>query len=133
MSAEFCWRDWPWRSAVSAGRALARNYKEEAPAPLPEPWAIQGCLIGLGAAAALIVTALIDPTLATNLARPLVPGPRGAATLVISSLEFACFAAAAGLIRLGKTGPGTQALLGVVFVESLGAIRKGCSRWRGRC
>lgn len=102
-----------------AGRALARNYKEEAPAPLPEPWAIQGCLIGLGAAAALIVTALIDPTLATNLARPLVPGPRGAATLVISSLEFACFAAAAGLIRLGKTGPGTQALLGVVFVESL--------------
>ncbi len=102
-----------------AGRALARNYKEEAPAPLPEPWAVQGCLIGLGAAAALIVTALVDPTLATNLARPLVPGPRGAATLVIACLEFAGFAAAALMIRYGKTGPGTQALLGVVFVESL--------------
>jgi copper transport protein len=108
-----------------SGRALARNYKEPAPAPLPEPWAIQGCLIGLGAAAALIVTALIDPRLATNLARPLVPGPRGAATLVIACLELACFAVAAVLIRLGKTAPGTQFLLGVVFVESLRAHPEG--------
>lgn len=108
-----------------AGRALARNYKESAPAPLPEPWAIQGCLIGLGAAAALIVTALIDPRLATNLARPLVPGPRGAATLVIASIEFACFAVAAALIRNGKSGPGTQFLIGVVFVESLRAHPEG--------
>ena len=102
-----------------AGRAVARNYKESPPAPLPEPWAIQGCVIGLAAAAALIITALIDPALATNLARPLVPGPRGAATLVIASLELVCFAVAAVLLRLGKPGPGTQFLLGVVFVESL--------------
>jgi copper transport protein len=101
-----------------SGQALARNYKEPAPAPLPEPWAVQGCLIGLAATAALIVTALIDPRLATNLARPLVAGPRGAATLVIASLEFSCFAVAAALIRLGKSGP-VQLLLGVVFFESL--------------
>ncbi len=108
-----------------SGRALARNYKEPAPAPLPEPWAMPGCLIGLGAAAALIVTALADPRLATNLARPLVPGPRGAATLVIAGIEFACFAVAALLIRLGKSGPGTQLLLVVVFVESLRAHPEG--------
>jgi copper transport protein len=108
-----------------AGRALARNYKQTPPAPLPEPWAVPGCLIGLVAAAALIVTALIDPTLATNLARPLVPGPRGAATLVIASLEFAGFAVAAVLIRLGKSGPATQFLLGVAFVESLRAHPEG--------
>lgn len=108
-----------------AGRAVARNYKEPPPAPLPEPWAMQGCVVGLAAAAALIVTALVDPALATNLARPLVPGPRGAATLVIASIEFACFAVAAILLRLGKPGPGTQALLGVVFVESLRAHPEG--------
>jgi copper transport protein len=108
-----------------AGQAVARNYKETAPAPLPESWAVRGCLIGLAAAAALIITALIDPKLATNLARPLVPGPRGSATLVIASLEVACFAAAAILLRVGKSGPGTQALLGVVFFESLRAHPEG--------
>jgi copper transport protein len=108
-----------------AGHALAKNYKETPPAPLPEPWAIQGCLIGLAAAATLIVTALIDPRLATNLARPLVPGPRGSATLVIASIELVCFAAAAVLLKVGKSGPGTRMLLGVVFVESLRAHPEG--------
>lgn len=108
-----------------AGRAVARNYKQTPPAPLPEPWVMPGCVIGLVAAAALIVTALVDPVLATNLARPLVAGPRGQATLVIASLEFACFAVAAVLLRIGKSGPVTQLLLGVVFFESLRAHLEG--------
>ena len=103
------------------GRALARNYKGDFPAPLPEPWAIPGCLLGMGSAVALIVTALADPRLAVSLARPLVPGPRSAATLVFAIVELACFAAAALFLRFGKPGPAVQGLLGVVLAESLRA------------
>ncbi len=107
------------------GRGLARNYKGDLPAPLPEPWAIPGCLLGLACAAALIVTALADPRLATSLARPLPAGPGSAATLVFAIVEFACFAAAALLLRLGKPGPAVQALLAVVLAESLRAHPEG--------
>ncbi len=108
-----------------AGRGLARNYKGARPAPLPEPWAIPGCLLGLGASAALIATALADPSLASGLAHPYVLGPRAGATLAFAVVELACFAVAAVLLGLGKPGPGTQPLLGVVLAEALRAHPEG--------
>src|SRR5580658_9976084 len=72
-----------------SGRGLAKNYKGDHPAPLPEPWVLPGSLLGMAGAAALIVTALADPHLAAALAHPLVPGPRAAATLAIAIVEFA--------------------------------------------
>jgi copper transport protein len=108
-----------------SGRGLARNYKGTHPAPLPEPWVLPGCLLGMAAAAALIVTALADPRLAANLAHPLVPGPRSAATLVFAIAEFACFGLTALLERLGKRGARVQLLLVVVLAESLRAHPEG--------
>ena len=108
-----------------AGRGLARNYKGDFPTPLPEPLALPGCVLGMVAAAALTVTALVDPHLATNLARPLVAGPRSAATLVFAIIELACFAVAALLLKLGKPGPSVYPLLGVVLAESLRAHPEG--------
>jgi copper transport protein len=108
-----------------SGQGVARNFKGEHPAPLPEPWLLAGCLIGLGASAGLIVTALADPSLAAALAHPLVPGPRSVATLVIASVEFACFAAIAALQRLGRSTGQVQLLLVIVFAESLRAHPEG--------
>lgn len=108
-----------------SGRGLAKNYKGAFPAPLPEPWALQGCLIGGAAALALAVTALADSSLAANLARPLVPGPRSSATLVIAVIQLVCFAVAALLLRLRKPGPSVQPLLAVVLAESLRAHPEG--------
>ena len=108
-----------------SGRGLAKNYKGTFPTPLPEPWAMQGCLLGMAAALALTVTALADTNLAARLAHPLVAGPRSSATLVFAVVELVCFALAAPLLRLGKSGPAVQALLGVVLAESLRAHPEG--------
>lgn len=108
-----------------AGRGLAGNYKGELPAPMPSPWAIQGCLLGIGGATALIVTALADPRLASSLARPPVAGAGSAATLIFAIIELVCFAVAVVLLRLGKPGPAVQPLLGVVLAESLRAHPEG--------
>jgi copper transport protein len=114
-----------------AGRGLAKNYKGDQPTPLPEPWIMQGCLLGMGGAAALIVTALVDPGLATALSHPLVPGPRASATLVIAIAEFACFGLTALLLRIGKPGATLQLLLGVVLAESLRAHPEGLLPFAG--
>ncbi len=108
-----------------AGRGLARNYKETHPAPLPDPWVVPGCLLGLAASAALIVTALVDPHLAADLAQPPVIGPRSAATLVFAIVEFACFGLIVVLERLGKPGATVQLLLAIVLAESLRAHPEG--------
>ena len=108
-----------------SGRGLARNYKGAFPTPLPEPWAMPGCVLGMAGALALTVTALADSRLAANLAHPLVAGPRSSATLVFAVVELACFALAALLLRLGKPGPAVQPLLGVVLAESLRAHPEG--------
>lgn len=108
-----------------SGRGLARNYKGTLPTPLPEPWALPGCLLGMGAALALTVTALADSALAAKLSHPLVAGPRSSASLVFAVVELACFAVAALLLRLGKPGPAVQPLLGVVLAESLRAHPEG--------
>jgi copper transport protein len=108
-----------------SGRGLAKNYKGSIPTSLPEPWALQGCVIGLAAAAALTVTALVDPSLATDLAHPLVAGPRSSATLVFAVIELCCLAVSALLLRFGKAGPTVYPLLGVVLAESLRAHPEG--------
>jgi copper transport protein len=112
-----------------AGRGLARNYvksyKGTLPGPLPDPWVVPGCLLGLAGAAALIITALADPGLASGLARPAVMGPRSSATLVFAIVEFACFGLVVLLERLGKPGASVQLLLAVVLAESLRAHPEG--------
>jgi len=108
-----------------AGRGLASNYKGTFPAPLPQPWALRGSLLGLAAAAGLVITAVADPSLVENLARPPVPGLRAHATVVIAALELACFAVAAVLLRLKRPGPAVQPLLGVVLAESLRSHPEG--------
>jgi copper transport protein len=108
-----------------SGRGLAKNLKGTFPTPLPGPWAMQGCLLGMAAALALTVTALADSSLAAKLAHPLVAGPRSSATLVFAVIELVCFALAALLLRLGKPGPAVQPLLGVVLAESLRAHPEG--------
>jgi copper transport protein len=108
-----------------AGRGLARNYKGTHPGPLPDPWVMPGCLLGLAGSAALIITALLDPHLAANLAQPPVMGPRSAATLVFAIVEFACFGLVAALERLGRPGATVQILLAVVLAESLRAHPEG--------
>jgi copper transport protein len=108
-----------------AGRGLAKNYKGTHPGPLPDPWVIPGCLLGLAASAALIITALADPRLAADLAQPPVMGFRSAATLIIAIVEFACFGLIAALERLGKPRGTVQLLLVVVLAESLRAHPEG--------
>ncbi len=102
-----------------SGQGVAKNFKGEHPAALPEPWLVPGCLIGMAASAGLIVTALVDPHLAAELARPVVPGPRSAATLVIALVEFCCFTVTALLRRLGRAGGQVPLLIAVVLAESL--------------
>lgn len=108
-----------------SGRGLARNYKGAFPTPLPEPWAMQGCVLGMAAALALTVTALADPSLAAGLAHPFVAGPRSSATLVFAIVELACFAVTALLLRLGKPDPAAGSLLVIVLAESLRAHPEG--------
>jgi copper transport protein len=108
-----------------AGRGLARNYKGAGPAPLPDPWALRGSLLGLAAAAALVLTALADSGLAADLAQPPVAGLRTAATLVIATAEAGCFAVAAILLRLRRPGPSVLPLLGVVVAEAVRAHPDG--------
>jgi copper transport protein len=106
-----------------AGRGLARQYltrhPQERPGPLPEPWALRGCVLGLAASAALLVTAVLGPGIAARLAQPPVTGLRSSATGVIAAAELACFALAAILLRLRQTGWSMLPLAGVVVAEGI--------------
>jgi len=102
-----------------AGRGVARNYKGTRPAPLPPPWALRGSLTGMAASAALIVTALAGPGLATELDAPHVALFGSGATLEIAAAEFACFGLAAILLRLRQPGRSVFPLLAVALAEAL--------------
>jgi copper transport protein len=108
-----------------AGRGTARHYKGEFPAPLPEPWVLKGSLAGLGASAALVITALADPGRAAGLARPAVAGPRAHATLVFAVIELVCFALAAAVQRTKRASWSLQFLLVVVLAEALRSHPEG--------
>jgi len=108
-----------------AGRGLSRQYKGVRPGPLPGPWALRGSLGGLAASAALLITALIGPGLATELARPAPPGLRSGGTAEIAAVEVACFALAAILLRLRRSGLGALMLSGVVVAEGIRSHPEG--------
>ena len=108
-----------------AGRGLARQYKGGRPGPLPAPWALRGALLGAGASAALLLTALAGPGLAAELARPHPPGLPSGGTARIAGAELALFALAAILLRLRQSGWGAILLSGVVLAEGIRSHPEG--------
>jgi copper transport protein len=108
-----------------AGRAMSRHYKGHRPGPLPGPWAVRGCLIGLGASAALLVTALAGPGLAAELARPAPDGLRSGGTAEIAAAEFACFALAAIMLRVRLPRWSAVLLCCVVLAEGIRSHPEG--------
>jgi copper transport protein len=108
-----------------AGRGLARHYKGYRPGPLPGPWAVRGSLLGATASAALLVTAIIGPGLARQLARPNPPGLRSGGTAQIAAVELALFVLASILLRLRRSGPATALLCGVVVAEGIRSHPEG--------
>ena len=91
-----------------AGRGLARHYKGFRPGPPPAPWAVRGSLLGAAASAALLITALLGPGLAAQLARPNPPGLTSGGTAQIAAIELVLFAVAAILLRLRRSGPAVE-------------------------
>ena len=108
-----------------AGRGLARQYKGQRPGPPPSPWALRGALIGLAATTALVVTAIIGPGVAANLAHPPAEGLRHGGTAEIAAVEAVLFALAAILLRLRRSGWGALMLCGVVLAEGVRAHPEG--------
>lgn len=108
-----------------AGRAVARYYKGKHPGPLPTPWAMRGSLLGLAACAALLVTAVIGPNLASRLAQPPAPGLERNATAAIALVEMALFALSALSLWLRRPGLGGMWLCGVVLAEGIRAHPEG--------
>jgi copper transport protein len=108
-----------------AGRGLARQYKGERPGPLPAPWAVRGSLLGLGASAALLVTALVGPGLAAQLASPPAAGLRSGGTAEIALVEMALFTLAALTARLRRPGWAAVLLCGVIVAEAVRSHPEG--------
>jgi len=102
-----------------AGRGLSRQYKGPRAGALPGPWALRGSLVGLAASAALALTALAGPVLATRLAQPAPPGLPGGGTAKIAAAELVLFAAGALLARLRRPGWAAVALCGIVAAEGI--------------
>jgi copper transport protein len=108
-----------------AGRGVARYYKGTHPSPLPPPWALRGSLLGLGASAALLVTAIIGPNLASRLAQPPAPGLEKNTTAAIALIEMAFFALSALCVWLRRPGLAAMWLCGVVLAEGIRAHPEG--------
>jgi len=108
-----------------AGRGLARQYKGERPGPLPGPWAVRGSLVGVGASAALLVTSLVGPGLAAQLASPPAAGLRSGGTAQIALLEMALFGLAALNARLHRPGWAAVMLCGVIVAEGIRSHPEG--------
>jgi copper transport protein len=108
-----------------AGRGLARHYKGPRPGPLPAPWAVRGSLLGAAASAALLITALIGPGLAAQLARPHPPGLTSGGTAQIAAVELGLFVLAAILLRLRQSGWGAALLSAVVLAEGIRSHPEG--------
>lgn len=108
-----------------AGRGLARQYKGARPGPPPAPWALRGSLLGAAGSASLLITALIGPGLAAQLARPHPPGLPSGGTAKIAAVELALFVLAAILLRLRRSGPAAVLLSGVVIAEGIRSHPEG--------
>ena len=104
-----------------AARALARRYAGPRPGPLPPPWALRACLLGLAAALVLAVLQLGGGSIAAGLAhfsltRLVASGPGR-----IAVTEIAAFAAAAVALALRRAVLAVVPLLAVVAAEGLRA------------
>jgi copper transport protein len=108
-----------------AGRGLSRQYKGHRPGPLPGPWALRGSLLGAAASAVLLLTALIGPGLAAQLARPDPPGLPSGGTAQIAGVELVLFALAAIVLRLRRSGLGAVLLSAVVLAEGIRSHPEG--------
>jgi copper transport protein len=108
-----------------AGRGLARHYKGFRPGPPPGPWAVRGSLAGAAASGALLVTALIGPGLAAQLARPNPEGLTSGGTAEIAAVELVLFTLAAILARLKRSGAAAALLCGVVVAEGIRSHPEG--------
>jgi copper transport protein len=108
-----------------AGRGLSRQYKGERPGPLPGPWALRGSLLGAAASAALLLTALVGPGLAAQLARPDPPGLKSGGTAQIAAIELALFALAAVLLRVRRSGWAAVLLACAVLAEGIRSHPEG--------
>jgi copper transport protein len=108
-----------------AGRGLSRQYKGDRPGPLPDPWAVRGALLGAVACAALLVTAVAGPGLASELARPAPEGLHSGGTAQIAAIELILFGSAALLLRLRRSGLGALLLCGVVLAEGIRSHPEG--------
>jgi copper transport protein len=103
-----------------AGRGLARQYKGIRPGPLPAAWALRGALVGAAASAALVVTAVVGPGLAAELARPAAPGlASSGGTALIAAADLVLFLLAATLVRMRQSGRAAVLLCGVVAAEGI--------------
>jgi copper transport protein len=108
-----------------AGRGLSRHYKGRRPGPLPGPWALRGSLLGAAASAALLITAVVGPGLADQLARPNPPGLTSGGTAQIAAVELVLFALAAILLRLRQSGWAAALLCCVVLAEGIRSHPEG--------
>ena len=108
-----------------AGRGLARQYKGAVPAPLPAPWALRSSLLGLAAAAALTAVIFGARALLTLPAPPAVAPLLTTGQGVLTGIECAAFALAAGALRLRQPGLSVIPLLGVVLAEAIRAHPEG--------
>jgi len=102
-----------------AGRGVARQYKGTRPVPLPAPWAIRGCLLGLAASCALLITAAAGPGIAARLAQPHPAGLPTGGTAEIAATEAVLFALAAVLLRVRQQSWAIVGLFGVVLAEAI--------------
>ena len=104
-----------------AARALGRRGVPAGPAPLPPPWALRACLLGLAAGVALAALQLGGGNLVQGLAHFSVPRLAASSPGKVAIVEIAAFAAAALPLRLGLPGPAVPPLLAVVAAEGFRA------------
>lgn len=107
-----------------AGRSMSRHYKGHRPGPLPGPWALRGSLLGAGASALLIITALAGPGLAAQLSRPNPAGLQSGGTAEIAAIELVLFLLAAVLLWRRRSGAGAL-LCAVVIAEGIRSHPEG--------
>jgi copper transport protein len=86
---------------------------------------LRGSLLGAAASAALLVTAVVGPGLATQLARPAPPGLSSGGTALVAAVDLLLFALAAVLLRLRRSGGAVAMLCGVILAEGIRSHPEG--------
>ncbi len=108
-----------------AGRGLARQYKDPAPAPLPTPWALRSALLGAAATAALTGVVFAARALLAPGAHPAVAALVTVGQGELVAAECVAFVLAAAALRLRQPGLSVLPLLGVIVAEAIRAHPEG--------